>query len=71
MSESRFAVTLSGTLAAEFLEAKRSSGASEETLIRKAMVLLLAAKAAECYQGLKVGFYNPNTHEIETEVVNL
>lgn len=71
MSKTRFNIAFSEDLEAQLEEAAAASATTKSELIRKALGLFLAAKNAERKQGLKVGFYDPETKKIETEVVNL
>lgn len=71
MNKTRFNIALSPALDEE-IDKLASEGAITKTeVIRKALALFLAAKEAEKNQGLKIGFYNPTTRTIETEIVNL
>jgi predicted transcriptional regulator len=44
---------------------------TKSTVIRKALVMYLAAAKAQREEGLRVGLFDPKTRQIQTEIVGL
>lgn len=66
----RYNVVLSDELNKEIEEAAKESQSTKSEVMRKALTLYLAAQEAS-ERGLRVGFFEPDTKEVKTEVIGL
>jgi predicted transcriptional regulator len=44
---------------------------AKSLLIRKALILYLASRTAQRERGLRLGLFDPNTREIQQEIIGL
>lgn len=66
----RYNVVLTDELNKEIDQAAEESQSTKSEIMRKALTLYLAAREAD-ERGLKVGFFEPETKEVKTEVFGL
>jgi len=66
----RFNVTLSDELNKEIDKAAKETETNKSEILRKALTLYLAAREGK-KRGLKIGFVEPKSQKLETEIVGL